>query len=186
MNQAVILLLLTAEVQLWVLICCLDIHLCQLCKWGERKKVPLSSSRHHFCLLAQVDWDLVQDVVDCLMLLPCFQFLTALKICSDACSPPWGARLELFLFQILFLSSLLVHVHLRGSDVEFRLAECLWNYLKCLYNLLLNFGYCNNTARANSFIWSAKAVHGVTWAVLLTVSYSLSTFGSILSPISQS
>lgn len=116
------------------------------------EKVPLFSSWHHFCLPAQVDWDLIQDVVDCLMLLLCFQSLTVLKICTDACSPPWGARLQLFLFQILSLSSLPVSVCLWEVMLKFGWQNHLWNYLKCLYNVLLNFGYRSNTTTADSFI----------------------------------
>ena len=42
----------------------------------------------------------VRDVVDRLMRLPCFHFLTRLEVYTGACSPPRGARLQLFfLFQ---------------------------------------------------------------------------------------
>lgn len=54
-----------------------------------------------------------------------------------------------------------------GSDVEIPPVEHLWNYLKCLYNVLLNFGYRSNTTTTDSFISVAAVLEASGWHILV-------------------
>lgn len=137
------------------------------------EKVPLASYCHPFFVYrAQVDWDSVQDVVDRLMRLPCFHFLTLLEVYTGACSPPRGARLQLFFYSNPPSFKSASPSAPLGSNVEIRLAEHLWNYLKALYNVLLNFGYRGNTTATDSFtaFWKVSCSrsnrHSVVHALL--------------------
>lgn len=135
---------------IWQISLCFDVCWVSIFVSSVNGKVPLFSSWHHFCLPAQVDWDSVQDDVDFLMLLSCFSnSLENLHWCLRSTSRSQTAAL----FPIRLLSSLPVLACLLGSDVEIRLAEDLWNYLKSLYNVLLNFAYRSNTTATDSFIY---------------------------------
>lgn len=105
------------------------------------EKVPIVSYWHHCCLPAQVDWDSVQDTEACLMLLPCFSVSDSWKFTLMP-----ALHLERPDCSYSSLSSFKSASMPSGSDVPIRVAGNLWNHLKALNCLLLNFGYWSNTA----------------------------------------
>lgn len=105
------------------------------------EKVPIVCYWHHCCLPAQVDWDSVQDTEACLMLLPCFSVSDSWKFTLMP-----ALHLERPDCSYSSLSSFKSASMPSGSDVPIRVAGNLWNHLKALNCLLLNFGYWSNTA----------------------------------------